>query len=242
MRHGMMLVLLLTSPLCAQSEDAVKREQIGEVLGKPVYRDEIRTGKGRREQDELHRLLSAPVMEKYCETHKANIEPTQAELDTATKVFDRRHSERIRDKVPKLREELRAIENQLAADGLTEQQRTKLEVKKLSVETRLQPPGRDFAEFVLGNWKLQRHLYDKYGGGRVLWQQAGLEAFDAMHEWLKSHEKKGDFRITDPKLRAEFYEYWTRSHGPFMIEEPERIRTEFLEPEWAPKKAASKAP
>ena len=33
---------------------------------------------------------------------------------------------------------------------------------------------------LLPHWKLQRHLFDHYGGGRLLWQQRGIEAFDAM--------------------------------------------------------------
>ena len=47
-------------------------------------------------------------------------------------------------------------------------------------------------------------------------------------------EKKGSFKITDPKLRAEFYSYWNLSHVPFMISDETRIKREFLEPEWAP--------
>ena len=65
-----------------------------------------------------------------------------------------------------------------------------------------------------------------------------MEAFDAMHKWLQDREKRGEFRIADPKLRASFYEYWaTMDHGAFLTEDKERIRTEFLEPEWAPKRA-----
>jgi hypothetical protein len=48
---------------------------------------------------------------------------------------------------------------------------------------RLRPPERSFAEFMLGHWKFQRHLYDKFDGGRILFRQARLEAFDAMHEF-----------------------------------------------------------
>jgi ankyrin repeat protein/beta-lactamase regulating signal transducer with metallopeptidase domain len=70
--------------------------------------------------------------------------------------------------------------------------------------------------FFLGNLKFQRHLYDEFGGGRVLFQQAGLEAFDATHNWLLKHEKSGDFKVDDPELRAKLFEYWTRDHGAFL--------------------------
>ena len=108
-----------------------------------------------------------------------------------------------------------------------------LKFQKFALEEAKKPPGRFFAQFVLGNWKFQRHLYDEYGGGRILWQQAGLEAFDAMHAWLKDLEKQGKFQITDEKLRATFYEYWTTmKHGPFLTDDKKRIRETFLEPEW----------
>ncbi|MCA9059767.1 MAG: hypothetical protein KDA85_14770, partial [Planctomycetaceae bacterium] len=64
----------------------------------------------------------------------------------------------------------------------------------------------------------------------------GLEAFDATHKWLKTEEERGWFRITDPKLRAAFYEYWTTmDHGAFLTNDEKRIRKEFLEPAWLPK-------
>lgn len=86
----------------------------------------------------------------------------------------------------------------------------------------------------MGQSKFQRHLYNKFGGGRVLFQQAGLEAFDAMHEWLKQEEKKGAFRIDDERLRKLFYAYWTTmNHGAFLTSDQERIR-EFLIPPWLP--------
>lgn len=67
----------------------------------------------------------------------------------------------------------------------------------------------------------------------MLWQQRGIEAFDAMHNWLKQNEKEGNFKITDPKLREVFYSYWTTmDHGSFFIEDKTRIDQEFLHPEW----------
>jgi hypothetical protein len=211
-----------------------KREQIGTVLGKAVYRDEIRTGKDVRLASELHRLFTQPVMEEYRQEHKSEVTPTQAEIDTATAYFDHKHRERIKDKEPALRDELKKVTEQLARDDLPTQKRQELEGQMRRIKAVLDPPGQFFAHFILDNWKWQRHLYDKFGGGRILWQQAGIEAFDAMHTWLETEEKKGSFKITDPALRTAFYEYWTTmKHGPFLTADKERIRAEFLEPEWA---------
>jgi hypothetical protein len=225
----------------AQPETPPEREQIGKVLGKPVYRNQIRTDKQHPLRSELHRLFSSEVASKYRKEHADEIVPTEAEIAAATKVFDEGHRERMRKEEPELRKKQKAIEDQLGDQTLSAEQRKKLEIDKLVVEGQLKPPGRQFALFILNNWKFQKYLYDKYGGGRILWQQAGQEAFDANRKWLETLEKRGDFEITDPKLRETFYEYWTSmKHGAFLTDDKERIRTEFLEPEWLGKTADEK--
>jgi len=71
----------------------------------------------------------------------------------------------------------------------------------------------------------------------VLWQQAGLEAFDAYRRWIESEEQKGSFQITDRRLRSSFYHYWKRNDGSF-ITDPGELRRAFLEPEWVPRPPA----
>ena len=62
-----------------------------------------------------------------------------------------------------------------------------------------------------------------------------------MRKWLETLEENGDFKIDDPELRVTLYEYWTtHDHGAFLTDDKERIRSEFLEPEWMPKVAAEK--
>jgi hypothetical protein len=275
---GMIVWLISCWPLLAEQQSGHPREQIGEVLGKPVYRDQIQTGKDVSLADELHRLFTGPVMQKYRQEHMAEITPTQAEISAAAAYFaarlrkewkqeepqnrrrlmtiteqlsrpkltkeerQRLEIERINtqwqlaDEHPKLRQELKALEQQLLHSKLTKEERQELEFREALIETNLKPLGSDFAHFIVDNWKFQLHLYKRFGGGRLLWQQAGIEAFDAMRNWLETQERKGNFKITDPKLRNEFYEYWHRSHSPFLIEDKDRIRAEFLEPEWIPRK------
>jgi hypothetical protein len=235
-----MLTLAEGPPVSGQDPVRRQREQIGEVLGKPVYRDQISIGKNADLESELYRLFVAPVMEKYCREHRAETTPTEAEIEAATIYFDKWHREQIREEEPKLRRQLQTIKAQLARPALKQQEREKLEIEAMVIETQLKPPGRHFAHFILDNWKLQRHLYDRFGDGRLLWQQAGTEAFDAMRKWLETQERNGSFKIVDPKLRAEIYEYYNRSHVPFLISDKERIRKEFLEPEWATARRLSK--
>jgi hypothetical protein len=89
------------------------------------------------------------------------------------------------------------------------------------------PEGQDQKRFVarfMGiGVKLQAHLHRTFGGGRLLFQQAGVEAFDATHALLKQSEARGDFAITDPALRKLAFDYWTRDHGSFLIGDPAAI-------------------
>ncbi len=272
-------------------ENRNDREKIGEVFGKAVYRDEIR--RDRDLEEELHRLFLGPLMDKYSQAHKAELEMKPAEVDAVVANLKRRPSEDVMAE-RELRRQLKEVETQLAASNLTDRKRERLETRKqvikmdidsrptpaereiqsfweailcygqrlenvaarrqveealrdskLSKEDRteleaqrrtlevMESPDRFFAMFLLAGWKFERHLYDKFGGGRVLWQQAGLEAFDATRKWLASEERSGHFKITDPKLRADFYHYWSRHHD-FMLTSEAEIREEFLEPEWAP--------
>jgi len=75
---------------------------------------------------------------------------------------------------------------------------------------------------LIGKVKLQKHLHDTYGG-RLLFQQTGVEAFDATRRMLESREAEGGFSITDPDVRALAYDYWTRDQGAFMITDPGKI-------------------
>jgi hypothetical protein len=81
------------------------------------------------------------------------------------------------------------------------------------------PPGprspdfeRMFAKFMGEHTKIQRFIYEHNGGGRMLFQQAGLEAFDATLSLILKLEKEGAFTIADPKLRTQALKYWLSDH------------------------------
>ncbi len=81
-----------------------------------------------------------------------------------------------------------------------------------------------FATFLLAGWKYNTYLYDNFGGGRLLFQQAGVEAFDATHEFLKYLERENYFKIEDEIIRDAVFAYWTRDHGAFIIDNEEDIK------------------
>jgi hypothetical protein len=285
------LILIARSDVSAQQaakglgESQRNREKIGEVCGKPVYRDEIRPAADLEEQ--LHQLFLQPLKLQDSQAHLAEYEPKGAEIDAFVAYLKTQPSDEDRNERD-LRRKLKEIETRLASDNLTERKRDRLESYKQLIEMKLREfpsrshkpswetflsseelaetaadkraiekalrdpdlsnekraelvgelhaletldtPERVAARWILGNWKFERRLYDKFGGGRVLWQQAGLEAFDATRKWLESEERNGNLKITDPNLRTEFYHYWTRHHD-FMLKDAE-IRERFLEPEW----------
>jgi hypothetical protein len=284
--------LVVRPQVGAEPPTKPKREQIGTVVGKPVYRDELHPKyPSPNEEDELHRLFLDPVLEKYVAAHRAELEPTKAELaaveallerprqpkPVATTAEIRKSLQQVNDELSKKRsefprtyleenkrqlegmlrgeipvpvtedsqaspdtvaaEELKDVKSRLARNDLSLLERVSLTFDKWSWEQQLAHPARLFAPFLYGNWKLQRHFYDRFGRGRVLWQQAGLEAFDAYRRWIESEEQKGSFQITDRRLRSSFYHYWKRNDGSF-ITDPGELRRAFLEPEWVPRPPA----
>jgi hypothetical protein len=58
-------------------------------------------------------------------------------------------------------------------------------------------------------------LYRTYGG-RVIFQEAGPEPFDAMTKVLRDHEKRGTFAIYDQELQRKFWAYFTTMGHTFM--------------------------
>lgn len=230
--------MLLPEASLAQADES--RDQIGHVFGEPVYRDQIRQGEGDRLEAELHRLFAREPMRRYREKHRDQYVPTEDEIETARQGLERKIKKQTARDVETLRERLAKIDEQLASDDLNEAKRQSLQEERAAtvdtfgqLEEREIAITRQTAEFILGGWKFQKHLYDKYGGGRILFQQAGLEAFDAYRAWLEDLEKQGQFAITDPQLRKTFYHYWTdHEHGAFLTSDPERIHETFLEPDW----------
>ena len=70
-------------------------------------------------------------------------------------------------------------------------------------------------------WKLDKALFDKYGG-RAHWQQVGVQPFDAMIEFLEEQEAGGAFTILDEDYENEFWAYW-QSDGHRFIPEEEAV-------------------
>jgi hypothetical protein len=247
---AILLIALSPARLARAADDAPKedkkREQIGEVLGRPLYRDEIRTDSLSSTNSDLGDKVTHPVMNAYLQAQKEALAPTPEEIEVANAHFKAVALKQIEDEIPKLTADLESIREQLKSTDLDEKEKRRLTSKERDISRKLDPDVTSTSEFVLGLWKFDRHLYEKFGGGRVIRTPFGAQAVDARRAWLAAQEKEGRFKITDPKLRKIFEEQWLNPQDsksqPQGSSDPEDVRKWLLEPEWAPKKnSASRA-
>jgi len=65
----------------------------------------------------------------------------------------------------------------------------------------------EIAEAFIKQWKINRALYQQYGG-RIGFQQGGPEPLDAFRAFLEERQAAGDFSIDDDVIAAEFWRYY----------------------------------
>jgi hypothetical protein len=240
MKQIVLIILLFCLATPVKAADTA-REQIGEVLGKPVYRDQIL--KTHDLYSQLQRLFRMPVQQKELVQHSKELTPRDWEIEYVADYLKKKNEEDLKQKDSELnnrmaltRKELDKVEKKLAGKDLPAGERAKLEKEKEYWQAMLKPTGQDSAKIMLSEWKYYRYLYDNFGGGRVIWSRKNLLPFDASLKWLKQHEEKGDFKITDPKLHEAFYSYWQENEkSPFFLDEL-RVQSEFVHPPWEPVK------
>ncbi|MCA9005733.1 MAG: hypothetical protein KDA70_10730 [Planctomycetaceae bacterium] len=225
----------ISSSLAAQKSETPPREQIGTCLGKPVYRDQIRTESISERNMDLNQYFFGPVFDRYYAEHQSILEPTPQEIKAF--ITDMHKNPKIRDmdlgNMFQTRGQIDWVKTQLKAPELSKADRQKLEQELRELQAELAMPGSSDARMLIIVWKLDRHLYKKYGGGRIRLLKMGIETIDATHKWLEDLEKQGYFKITDPELRTALYFYWTPANdNDFVTEDPRIIRESIFEPEW----------
>ena len=78
-------------------------------------------------------------------------------------------------------------------------------------------------------WKIFKALYEKYGG-RAHFQQAGIEPFDAVRDFLEEQEANGAFTILDRDYEDEFWHYWRNEQIHTFV--PEGQEHELISTPW----------
>jgi hypothetical protein len=77
---------------------------------------------------------------------------------------------------------------------------------------------REVAQESVKDWKVCRALYARYGGTVIFQQLNPLEPVGAYLAFLREHEQKGSFQFHDDRLAAQFWDYFTRDHGPWVVD------------------------
>lgn len=185
-------------------------------------------------QSELLRLFVAPLVKKFVDENREKLEPTADELSAQTaefKAMSQKSAEQDRARIAEIDQKLAAL---APAD---KEQRERLSRKKKFLESIHVPALSDemeerLARGLISAWKTQIGLYEKYGGGRILWQQSGYEAFDALRRLVEEQQKLGNLKISDPEMQQKLMGYWDDpGHSNFLRKDPETVQA-FLKPSW----------
>lgn len=209
------VVTVLLSVSCLAQIEPPKAEEtdanvIAVVLGKKITA---------AEKDKLDGLIFGTLLQEYAKDNK--IKPTEEELDAfvlKTEEKERQHQIKMAADRKKLIEELKSSslsdrEREQKASHLKTIEsilKTTREMKEQTkgMEEQMRPMRRQMAQQFVKSWKINKALYQKYGG-RVIFQQAGVEPLDAYRDFLREQEEKGAFQILDKQYEAGFWRYFT---------------------------------
>jgi len=213
-------------------------KEVAEVLGKRITGKDINLNsemveRKRNEMDaakfsqwynsrlesRIRSLIYKPLIEQYVEDR--NIEATDAEIQA----FVRKVRETMTKQEMKWEEQRAQLVKDIQSANLTKAEKDKMtsrletierilnrwkeqEQRREENESEHQKIQEDIAKVFIRVWKVNKALFDKYGG-RVIFQQAGPEPLDAYRKFLKEQEAKGSFQIMDERVARLFWNYYT---------------------------------
>lgn len=163
-------------------------------------------------------------------------DPAEMQEAIITRLFDRYATERgikaldpeIDAFVENLQRAMAADENLAAADDLTPEEAGQVSAMRY-----------DMARSIIRQWKLNRELYNEYGG-RIIYQQLGPEPLDAYRQFLVERQRAGAFTIHDPDMETSFWRYFNdESIHTFMEPGGEDEARAFRVPPWEQLSAGS---
>jgi hypothetical protein len=200
---------------------------IAQVLGRRI---------GISEMPSLPHIITGSLLEKFAD--EQHIVITDAEIAQCTSA--RHNLMTQRDNALSNREQ--NLKKKLAGKGLNAEERKKLEDELKSVrglerssstpktdDSTSAAAEADISRGMVRMWKINLLLYKKYGG-RVAFQQLGVEPVDAYRDFLKDQEQKGRFTIMDPHLRTKFWRYFEDSSLHTFV--PDDQKKSLLERPW----------
>lgn len=207
------LVAAVANPAMSQTSQSkavtTDNDAIAVVLGKTI---------SIKDKDRLNGLIFGTLLEQYAKENK--IEPTDAELDA----FVLKTEEMRRQQQVKFEKDREKLAMELKSTALAEKERKEktsqlhmiesilkttkeAEDRTKGMEDQMRTMKRNMAQHFVKTWKINKSLYEKYGG-RIIFQQAGPEPLDAYRSLLKEQEKKGAFQILNKDYEASFWKYF----------------------------------
>jgi hypothetical protein len=157
----------------------------------------------------IQQALGLPIQERFVREKKLTVTDDEIAQFLAT---SKKHDERNRKQWT---ERLAAIAQELAAPNLPADKAVKLRHEQMMLEGFLNSPlptaNPEVARMFILPWKIERELQRTYGG-RIIFQQFGLEALDARRKLYEAAEAAGDLKFEDPGVRHLFYYYANMRH------------------------------
>ena len=265
LRFSAALFLLIAVPFPTTAASDTK--PVAEVLGKPVYREEL-TPPDAAEQNKkldhaaytawlasarekrLQSIVWSSVFSDYAAKRK--IEPTQQEIDSQISNQQKFMKE---DRVRREKDRQELIK-ELASPGITEARRQQAQKyldtlnslhghDERMVKEQSSPEGAKIwqeaqlkvAAVWVKQWKVNQTLYREFGG-RIIFQQAGWEPIDAYRKLLEQYETRKAFVVNDPALHEAVYSYFKLK---FTYADEKMAKFYFEKPYWERTQAEMKA-
>ena len=212
MKHLIILTVILSFMTTAYGADTVSSETdpiIAQVLGRDIRLSE---------QQEMNGIIFGSLIKKYTENSGM---PSQEDIDA----FVERSKEMDEERRNDWEAERVDLSRKLESDTLSESEKAKyasdlkrvdkrLKMDATIAETSAADPeqtriiNEQIADTFVRAWKVNLSLYEQYGG-RVIFQQAGVEPLDAYLHFLKDQEAAGNFPILDKQYEGVFWNYFT---------------------------------
>lgn len=221
-------ICLVGAALGDESPATQPSRVVGSVLGRSITTADIQLdesldlsvhfdARDRVRWELMSRVLSQfgqPIVDRFVEQRK--VEVTAEEIAIFHRTQRRLNERRLADVEADLAK-LNAEINLLPAEP--PEPRQKLEQRKAALESRVKTlrrmidrPNDQMARLFIQSWKVERELKRVYGG-RIIFQQFGLEALDGRRRLFEEAEKQGDLKFADPAIRRLFYHYYDMGHA-----------------------------
>jgi len=207
-RYILLLILILSSQAAAAQTQDYQSENVSLIFMDRDYSADYFEGMtDARMQQEVMNIVFWPLLKNYAEEN--NLEPSEEEVKEYTGGQDAIMSKKFESWTKKKED----LERRLQSPDYTRKQKQVFTEQKdkfalvlydLAKAHKISSAG-DQSFFVM-RWKINKSLYEKYGG-RVSEKQQGPEPIDAYIQFLKMHEEKGTYKIYDAHLMDLLWEY-----------------------------------